>query len=112
MPYSTERDPRNYKQWVRERYYSVRQGVQPFTVSRPIDVTLTVAGTAQNLYAISNLIPITNLVTNPSAETADPPTGWVAVGAATVLSRSAAQARNGTNSLLVNPDVAAAGNGA
>ena len=107
MPYSTERDPYNYRQWIRERTYTVKQSVQNWTVFRPVDVTLTTAGTSQNLYSISQNIPTTNLITNPSFETNT--TGWTVTGA--TIAQSADFAVNGTQSGLVNPDNAAAGEG-
>lgn len=86
-----------------------RDNTHIWTKSVPVDVTLTTAGTAQNLFSIDTDIPTVNMATNPSFETGDPPTGYVAVGA--TISQSAVVARNNTNSILVNPDNAAAGEG-
>lgn len=88
---------------------STRTSVALWTKYLPADVTLTTPQTAQNLISISNIRPTRNIATNPSFETGAPPTGYTASGAA--LSQSAVVARNGTNSMLINPDNAAAGEG-
>lgn len=108
MPYRSDLDPRLYRQWDRERAYTVRQSVHNWTVYRPVDVTLATPGTAQNLYRITSDLPTTNFVTNPSFEVDT--TGWTAVGS--VIATSAVQARNGTNSLLIDPANTVAGEGA
>ena len=108
MPYDSNVDPINYRQWISERVYSVRQAVSNWTKWRPVDVTLTTAGTAQNLYAITVDTPTANSVTNPSFETGT--TSWTAVGSA--IAQDATQFRTGANSLSINPDNAAAGEGA
>lgn len=96
-----------WRSWEKEA--STRSSVHLLTKYVPIDVTLAVAGTAQDLAAVSTELPTVNLVTNPSMETGDPPTGFTAVGA--TLSRSAVIARTGSNSLLINPNNVAAGEG-
>lgn len=93
-----------------EIYPSTRESLHIYNKSRPADVTLTTAGTAQNLISISRNVPTINLCTNPSMETGTPPTGYTASGA--TLAQSATVARSGTNSLRITPDNAAAGEGA
>ena len=91
---------------------STRSSTTLWTKHSPVDVTLTTAGTAQNLISISAnpASPTVNLATNPSFETGAPPTGYTATGA--TLTQSAVVARNATNSMLINPDNLAAGEGA
>jgi len=103
-------DPRYFKQWPIEDVPSTRESLRPLTKHYPIDSTLAVSGTAENLYTVSPGVPTVNLITNPSAETADPPTGFTASGSA--ISQSAVVAYSGSNSMLINPDNAAAGEGA
>mgnify|MGYP001570683338 FL=1 len=100
-------NPRDHISW--EINPSTRDNTYIWTKGNPVDVTLAVAGTAQNLIAISDEKPTVNLVTNPSFETGDPPTGYTASGA--TLTRSSTVARSGTYSLSINPDNGAAGEG-
>lgn len=89
---------------------STRVNTHLWTKWAPVDVTLTTAGTAQDLFTTSTELPVVNLVTNPSMETGTPPTGYTAVGA--TLTQSATVARSGTYSLSIDPDNSAAGEGA
>jgi len=90
---------------------STRTSVGLWTKYVNVDSTLTMAGTAEDIYATTSALePTVNIATNPSMETADPPTGYTTSGA--TLTRSNTVARNGTYSLSVNPDNAAAGEGA
>lgn len=100
----------NHSAW--EVSPSTRQSYHVWTKYAPVDVTLTTAGTAQNLISIATVDdPTINIATNPSFETGTPPTGYTASGAA--LAQSAAvTARNGSFSLEINPDNLAAGEGA
>jgi len=93
-----------------ESTLSTRQSIHAYTRYAPVDVTLAVPGTAENLLAVDAKLPTVNLVTNPSMETGDPPTGFVAVGS--TIAQSAAQFRSGANSLSIDPDNAAANEGA
>lgn len=100
----------NHQAW--EITPSTRQSYHVWNKYAPVDVTLTTAGTAQNLINIATVDdPTINIATNPSFETGTPPTGYTAVGSA--LAQSAAvTARNGSFSLEINPDNAANGEGA
>ena len=89
---------------------STRTSTTLWTKFQPADVTLTTAGTAQDLVLIGPDTPTVNLATNPSFETGAPPTGYTASGA--ILTQSAVVARTGTNSMLINPNNLAAGEGA
>lgn len=89
---------------------STRASVHLWNKYRPIDVTLSAAGTAEDLFNVSTDAPAVNLITNPSMETGDPPTGFTAAGS--TISQSGAQQRSGSNSLSINPDNSAAGEGA
>lgn len=88
---------------------STRTSVHVWTKWVPVDVTLATPGTAENLFQVSPGEPTINLVTNPSFETGDPPTGYTAVGS--TLARSATVANSGTYSLSITPDNAAVGEG-
>ena len=61
---------------------SVRESVARLVKFQPFDVTLATAGTAENFINLSPNVPSVNLVTNPSMETGDPPTGFTAVSSA------------------------------
>lgn len=93
---------------------TVRESVAILVKTIPIDVTLSTSGTAEDLLSLeSNLPPAYNAITNPSMETVDPPTGWVAVGS--TLSRVATGVvtpRTNTYSLQAVCDNVAAGEGA
>ena len=94
---------------------STKSSVHLYTKYVPVDVTLTTAGTAQNIITIGTTAgagdanPTVNLATNPSFETANPPTGYTATGSA--IAQSAVQFRTGLNSIQVTPNNAAAGEG-
>mgnify|MGYP001565336327 CR=1 FL=1 len=88
---------------------SVRDSVQLFPRYVPIDFQLAVAGTAEDIWLVNTDEATRNVITNPSMETADPPTGYTAVGS--VISRQAAQFRSGANSLRSVVNNAAAGEG-
>ena len=75
----------------------------------PVDTTLATAGTAENIFLITVDKPTINLVTNPSMETADPPTGYTLSGS--TLARDVTYYLYGSYGLSINPDNAAAGEG-
>ena len=89
---------------------STRTSMHLITKWAPVDVTLSVAGTAEDLFTADIEPPIVNLVTNPSMETGTPPIGYTAVGA--TLLQSNTVARSGTESLSIDPDNSVAGEGA
>ena len=103
MP-NSEHIPENWFSW--EIDPSTRTAVHPWNKYVPIDVT--VGTTAVDLFSVARGEPSVNLVHNPSIENADI-TEFVASGA--TRSQSSAQAASGANSLLVNPDNEAAGEG-
>lgn len=107
MPFSSSY-PEEWREW--EIDPSTRESLHIWTKWSPVDATLATAGTAQDLFTIPTLLPTVNLITNPSMETADPPTGFTASGA--TIARSATVARTGTNSLRITPNNAAIGEGA
>ena len=76
---------------------TVRDSVQLNPRFLPINFQLAVAGTAENIWLVNRDDPVRNIITNPSMETADPPTGYTAVSS--TISRQAAQFRSGANSL-------------
>src|SRR3989344_6925614 len=98
---------RDWQDW--EIYSSTRQATALWTKIHPVDITLTTPGTAQDLILIIPVLATVNVAANPSFETGDPPTGYTNSGA--VGSQSAIVARNGTNSILINPNNAATGEG-
>lgn len=108
MPDWTLLDPRQYKQW--EIDPSTRESLRLFTKSKPVDVTLSTPGTAEDLVTVSNTLATVNLVTNPSAETGSPPTGFTAAGS--TLAQDATYYEYGTKSLKITPDNSAKGEGA
>jgi len=89
---------------------STRSSTHLYTKWAPVDVTLSTTNVAENLFTADLELPVVNLVTNPSMETSDPPTGYTAVGA--TLARSATVANSGSNSMSIDPDNSAAGEGA
>ena len=95
-------------------YRTVRESVATLVKTLPIDVTLTTSGTAQDAISLeSNTEPAYNAITNPSMETGAPPTGWTAVGSTlTQVQTGTVVPRTGTNSLQINTDNVAAGEGA
>ncbi|MFH1290411.1 MAG: hypothetical protein ABIH92_03315 [Nanoarchaeota archaeon] len=106
MPFKIE-NPGDYDAW--EIAPSTRINTSIWTRANPVDVTLATAGTAEDLIAISDEKPTINMATNPSFETADPPTGYTLVGS--TLARSATVARSGTYSMSIVPNNVAAGEG-
>ena len=103
MP-NTEHFPENWPSW--EIDPSTRTSVHVWIKYIPIDVS--VGTSAVDLLSIARGEPSVNLVTNPSIEHATI-SEFTASGSA--ISQSSAQAAHGSNSLLVNPDNAAAGEG-
>lgn len=89
---------------------STRQSVEAWEQFYPVNITLATPGTAEDIWTVDTTThPTINLCTNPSFETGDPPTGFTLIGS--TLSQSAVQALYSTNSMLVNPDNAAANEG-
>tara|TARA_R110002020_G_scaffold427393_1_gene636754 strand:+ start:595 stop:1512 length:918 start_codon:yes stop_codon:yes gene_type:complete len=103
MP-NTEHFPENWPSW--EIDPSTRTSVHVWNKYVPVDVS--VGTSAVDLVTVSRGEPSVNLVNNPSIEHATI-TEFTASGAA--ISQSSAQAATGSNSLLVNPANAAAGEG-
>ena len=95
-------------------YRTVRESVATLIKTIPIDITLSTSGTAEDVISLeSNSLPAYNAITNPSMETGSPPTGWVAVGSALASVQSGTIApRTGVDSLQINTDNSAAGEGA
>lgn len=104
---SSQHLPGNVQEW--EDYLSTRRSIHATTKYAPVDVTLSTAGTAENLFLASTALPTVNITTNPSFETADPPTSYTAAGS--TLTSSTTVARSGTDSASINPDNSAAGEG-
>lgn len=89
---------------------STRESFHLWNKYVPISVTLSVAGTAQNLInATTPDQPTVNLVTNPSFETGSPPTGFTASGA--TLASTQNSPRTGADEIEVTPANAAANEG-
>ena len=108
MPFSDVLDPSLYKSW--ELTPSTRESVHLLTKPYPVDKTLAVPGTAEDLITVSPGIATVNMVTNPSFETGNPPTGFTAVGSA--IAQSAVYYLYGLNSMEINPNNVAKGEGA
>jgi len=87
---------------------STRTATHPFTRYYPFKATLSSANTAEDIFTVSRGNAGVNLVTHPSVESATI-SEFTATGSA--ISQSSAQASHGSNSLLVNPDNSAAGEG-
>mgnify|MGYP001609607400 CR=1 FL=1 len=106
--------PQNYESW--ELDPSPRDALHLYNKAVPVDVTLAVSSTAENLFSIDTTRPSVNIVTNPSFETGAPPTGYTAgvldglTGTAGVT-QSAIIAKDGTYSILVNPGNVSASEG-
>ncbi len=109
MAFNSMLDGRSWKSW--EQDPSTRESLRLFIKSKPIDVTLTTPGTAQDLISVSPGVATVNLVTNPACETSDPPTGYTAVRSA-ALAQNAVYYQYGANSLEITPPNAARGEGA
>ena len=94
-------DGRKFKSW--EQDPSTRESLRLFTKRIPIDITLTTAGTAEDLFAVdTGSIATVNLITNPGMETGDPPTDYTAVRSAT-LAQDSSYEQYGTYSMSVTP---------
>jgi len=89
---------------------STRESTSLLTKWYPINKLLAVPGTAEDLYTVTPLQATVNMVTNPSFETGDPPTGMTASGA--TITQSNTYAKYGTYSLKIDPNNIAAGEGA
>lgn len=109
MAFNSLLDPKQYASW--EQDPSTRESIRLLTKAYPVDATLTVSGTAQDLITVAPGLPTVNLITNPSMETADPPTGYTARRTAAVA-RSNTIAKYGTYSMRLTPPGAAIGEGA
>lgn len=88
---------------------STRESTSLWTKWVNIDKTLAAAGTAENLFSVSSLLPTVNMVTNPSFETGSPPTGFTASGSS--LSKVGSNARTSTNCIQIDPDNSASAEG-
>ena len=106
---TSDYDARNWHSWELEP--STRQSVALLTKFYPIDKTLAAAGTAEDLITVSPGLPTVNIITNPSCETGNPPTGYTAVRSAT-LAQDATYYLYGTKSLKITPPNVARGEGA
>ena len=92
-------------------FRTVRESVGTLSKFIPINKTLASANTAEDLVNLeSPTIPALNLITNPSMETADPPTGWTATGS--TMTRQTTTPRTGTYSMRCIAANAAAYEGA
>lgn len=108
MAISTLLIPRFFKEW--ELDPSTRESMRLFQKPYPVDVTLAVAQTAQDLITVSPGDKATvNIITNPSMETNI--TGYSAVRTG-ALSQSATAAKYGVKSLKIIPPNVARGEGA
>ena len=99
--------PQNWMGW--EVDPSTRQSTHLWTKHYPVNVTLSSAQTAEDLFTVEDSFPTVNLATNPSFETANPPTGYTAAGS--TLARVTTNPRTGTYSMQVTPGNTAAGEG-
>jgi len=104
MP-TSEHFPENWPSW--EIDPSTRSSVHVWNKYWPIDNS-SIGTSAVDLFTVSRGEPAVNLVKNPSIESATI-SEFTASGSA--ISQSSAQASTGSNSLLVNPANAAAGEG-
>lgn len=92
-------------------FRTVRESVGTLSKFIPINKTLASANTAEDLVNLeSPTVPALNLITNPSMETADPPTGWTASGS--TMTRQTTTPRTGTYSMRCVSANAAAYEGA
>ena len=92
-------------------FRTVRESIGTLSKFIPINVTLASANTAEDLISLeNNTSPAMNLITNPSMETADPPTGWTASGS--TMTRQTTTPRTGTYSMRCVAANAAANEGA
>jgi len=89
---------------------STRESLHLWNKYIPINKTLAVAGTAEDLSNSTTPDEATvNLVTNPSFETGSPPTGFVASGA--TLASTQNSPRTGSDEIQITPNNAAANEG-
>jgi len=102
-------DGRQFKAW--EMDPSTRESLRLFTKRIPIDVTLATADTAESIFTVSPGLATVNLVTNPSCETSDPPTGYTAVRSG-VLAQDGTYYDKGAYSLKITPPNTLRGEGA
>ena len=102
-------DPKSYAAW--EQDPSTRESIRLHTKPYPVDSTLAVAGTPQNLITVSPGLATVNLVTNPSMDTGATPTGYTARRSA-VLAKSALVYKYGAYSLSITPPGTVIGEGA
>ena len=100
-------NPANYSAW--ELDPSTRDSSHIWTKWYPANKTLATAQTAEDLFTVSTDPPTVNMATNPSFETADPPTGYTASGS--TPARVTTNPRTGTYSLSIDPANSAAGEG-
>ena len=89
---------------------STRESTHLLTKCYPINTTLSSAGTAEDLFTVTPVPATVNIITNPSFETGNPPTGFTASDA--TLAQDATYYKYGVKSLKITPDNSAAGEGA
>ena len=87
---------------------STRTSTHAFTKYYPFRDASVANGAVTTILTVDRGIPSVNLVTNPSIESA---TISMYTASGSAISQSSAQASTGSNSLLVNPDNSAAGEG-
>jgi len=109
MAFNSLMNPRDYASW--EQDPSTRESIRLLTKAYPVDSTLSVAGTAKDLISVAPGLPTVNMITNPSMETGNPPTGYTALRSA-VLAQDAVVYKYGLKSMKITPPNAARGEGA
>jgi len=109
MEFNSLMDPKSYISW--EQDPSTRESIRLLTKAYPVDSTLSVSGTAKDLISVAPGFPTVNMITNPSMETGNPPTGYSAVRSA-VLAQDAVVYKYGLKSMKITPPNAARGEGA
>lgn len=98
MPFNRNVD--QSKAW--ESVPSTRTSLTPFNKYIPVDTTLASAGTAEDLYNISNVDKATvNFAPNPGFELGTPPTGFTPVGSA--ILQDGTYFKTGTYGMSINP---------
>lgn len=103
MAYNSRLDARAWRGWPkRVDYPSTRDSVRIWNRYFPVKKTLTAAGTAEDILTVNPGQPTINMITNPSMETGDPPTGYTADGA--TLAQDATYYQYGTKSMEITPD--------
>jgi len=99
--------PEDWKEW--EVDPSTRTALHPFTKYFPFEITLTTEDVAEDIFNVADQSKAAvNLVTNPSVESSTV-TMFTAVGSA--RTQDSGQSSDRSNSLLINPDNSAAGEG-